>query len=95
MSSDESQRCRICGVLLTELARSRDKSSCRECRSEYIGDHRAGEFITDGSGCFYCACSYEAHSTCDRPGCENQTHGKGIDGKTVLSCCDGCRGVVG
>lgn len=38
--------------------------------------------------CFYCAGESEYHPTCDLPGCENQTHGHGDDGTTVLSYCE-------
>lgn len=41
-------------------------------------------------GCFFCGLgSY--HPTCDRPGCENQTHGFGPEGKRTLSYCGSCR----
>jgi len=48
--------------------------------------------LTDGSGCFYCDLETEgAHPTCDRPGCDRQTHGSGPEGKRVLSYCPSCR----
>jgi hypothetical protein len=52
----------------------------------------SNRLLTDGSGCFYCALETDdAHPTCDRPGCENQTHGRGPEGKRVLSYCSSCR----
>lgn len=47
---------------------------------------------TDGGpDCFYCGGTTDYHPTCDRPGCENQTHGSGPDGKLVKSYCHDCR----
>jgi hypothetical protein len=45
-----------------------------------------------GTDCFYCAGKTDYHPTCDRPGCENQTHGSGPEGKVVTSYCASCGG---
>jgi len=40
--------------------------------------------------CWYCELSSDYHPTCDAPGCRNDTHGRGPEGKTVESYCDEC-----
>lgn len=47
--------------------------------------------LTDGSGCFYCEGNTDYHPTCDHPGCDEATHGRGPEGKTVKSYCEDCR----
>jgi hypothetical protein len=41
--------------------------------------------------CFYCGGTTDYHPQCDRPGCENHTHGTGPEGKLVKSYCHDCR----
>jgi len=49
----------------------------------------------DGSGemkgCFWCQGHTDYHPTCDRPGCDNDVHGFGPDGKRTISYCGACR----
>lgn len=40
------------------------------------------------SGCFWCEGHTDYHPECDRPGCENPTHGFGPDGQSTLSYCN-------
>lgn len=57
---------------------------------EEIGSDQ--ELATDGgSDCFYCGGTTDYHPTCDKPGCENHTHGSGPEGKLVKSYCPSCR----
>jgi hypothetical protein len=42
------------------------------------------------SGCFFCEGQTDYHPTCDWPGCDKPTHGKGPDGKITESYCEGC-----
>jgi len=42
------------------------------------------------TGCFFCDGQTKYHPTCDRPGCENHTHGRGEEGKITRSYCDEC-----
>jgi len=90
---DRDECCRICGDRLERLDSVR-AGTCIDCRDEYIGDHRAGRYIADGSGCFYCSGDTDYHPTCDRPGCERQTHGFDEDGTTTRSYCPPHRGAV-
>ena len=58
----------------------------------------APEFDTDaqskqstdnaGSGCFFCEGYTDYHPACDRPGCENLTHGFGPEGKWTVAYCN-------
>jgi hypothetical protein len=54
-------------------------------------DETAGDKSTD-IDCFFCGGTTDYHPTCDRPGCTNQTHGHGDDGKTTRSYCSEHRG---
>lgn len=40
------------------------------------------------SGCFYCNGQTDYHPECDRPGCDNATHGFGPDGKRTVAYCN-------
>lgn len=39
------------------------------------------------SGCWFCEGQTDYHPTCDRPGCDSETHGGGPEGKRVTSYC--------
>lgn len=41
--------------------------------------------------CWYCDGESDYHPTCDNPGCDNETHGRGEFGKSVFSYCPDCR----
>lgn len=71
--------CVVCGDPADGIdARTRDPM-CRRCAS----------IRCDGDvSCFYCDLETEgAHPTCDRPDCNNLTHGYGQERKRVLSNC--------
>lgn len=38
--------------------------------------------------CFFCNNRSDYHPTCDRPGCDTQTHGGGPEGKVTTSYCE-------
>ena len=40
------------------------------------------------SDCFFCEGWTDYHPTCDRPGCDNLTHGFGPEGKRTVSYCN-------
>ena len=53
--------------------------------------HWRDRFVPDGGErCWYCGLENH-HPTCDRPGCEELTHGTGPDGKRVPAYCRGHR----
>ena len=46
--------------------------------------------VADGQGCFFCT-ETDYHPDCDRPGCENDTHGFGPRGMRTNAYCDDCQ----
>jgi len=54
-----------------------------------VGDASERQESTDkaDSDCFFCQGYTDYHPICDRPGCENLTHGFGSEGKRTLSNC--------